>query len=883
MASSLSQDRQGKWKLAIKHSKDGVIIPATFTYKGVPVSFDMTATKREIDTGWKTELGAYLDFYNEVTRDYTPVIQDGTKYIVHKPENITITPYHIDDDSGETPYLRTELHPSTVESGGGEVSLVIASNVPWEISDNAGYLSYSKTQGSNNDTITIQVPAYSDTGTDRTITIIVTGTNGLSGTQTITQKKASDGGTGVYKLNVTTNPHSSSYYNGNSGLYAYDSSTPSTSTNVDADMNPNKWGLVKKTYRGRILQSNLLVSETDDGVSEFWINPTKSPSQVETHRGTFGTLEIYGYAFRNSVVNNEQEVVYVIVTGETMNGNAVEKTVSTIPAVVAYIEWGYDAHDPIPDSGGTATLGINIKNIDVSTLTFSPISPEFSNFYFDPNDLESFVDLYYGGRYQKVRLQVTLTQNTTPQPGHDNHVKWFKATGVSTIDGSIIEETFSIWQELPESGGDDPGTDADYTLTITTNAYGSSGSYCPGLKGFFADSNLTSGTKDDLEIDPTSWAVTKKLYNQRTPEPVSLVVSNSVNNDCEFWICSERCGDVVEIHNSSDSRLNVHGYGFKNMVVNNSDHYALYITISATTMGGKHVSVTTMIPAQERSYISDGESEPYISPQTGGVVTHTFYYDNIDEDSIGFTSIASEISNIEIVELGKRYTDIAGGGTYYQGTLRVTLAENQTGMSDGYDGAAYKYFTITGTSILDDTEECTCRCTIIQEPYSYADFPYRSTYDLDTFTPDTSHGLLVIPLSGLNLDTSRFSYRFCEDGSSKSSPTYIAGDSLIETVIKEDGTVHNNEITYEEAMPISLVYGSTNINGNQVNGYYLTIENQSWKRYDTRNSSGNWLVELTFYDDMGHSWKNGLCMEQHYSDSTVTDITYRGYSYGWYS
>lgn len=427
-------------------------------------------------------------------------------------------------------------------------------------------------------------------------------------------------------------------------------------------------------------------------------------------------------------------------------------------------------------------------------------------------------------------------------------------------------------------GGEDPGTDADYSMGITTGAYRSGGSYCPGLKGFYADSRLTTGTKEDLEIDPSSWSVVKKTFNQSVPDPVSFVVSDSVDNNCEFWICRNRYNSVLEIHNTSGSRLNIHGYGFKNMVTNGSDYYALQVIVSATTMGGKHVSATITLPAQERSYISDGESEPYVCPQIGGVVEHTFWYDNIDEDTFGFIDKANEISNIEIIELGTRYSDAAGGGTYYRGKLRVTLTENLIGMSEGYDGSHYKYFTITGTSTLDDTQK-SCRCSITQESYSYARFPYTSTSELDTYNQNTSHGLLVIPLNGLNLDASRFSYSFCDHLSTKASPIYIDGDTTIETVVKDDGTSHNNTITFNEAIPISLEYGSININGNQVNGYYLTIENQAWRVYDTH---GGKLIELTFYDNAGNSWKDGLCIEKSWNDDSVTGIIYRGYSHGWY-
>jgi len=629
MASSLSQNRQGKWKLAIKHSKAGVTIPAKFTYNGIPVAFSMTSTKKEIDTGWRTELGTSIDFLNEVTREYTPVTKDGIRYIVHKPENMSIIPYPTGDDSGDTPYLTTELHPSTVESGGGQVSLIISSNVSWEISDDAGYLSYSKTQGSNTDTVTIGVPAYTNTGTDRTIVITVIGSNGSTDQQMITQKKAYDDGGG------------------------------------------------------------------DD----------------------------------------------------------------------------------------------------------------------------------------------------------------------------------------PGPGPDDPGTDADYTLSITTGGYRSSGSYCPGLRGLFADSKLTSEEREDIKIDPTSWVVTKRRFNQSS-SAVTVVVSNSVNDSdrdgCEFWICSERYDGVVEIHNGN-GRLNIHGYGFKNNIVN--DGYSLlYINISATTMGGKHVSTQISLKGKEYSFIDDGQSEPSVCPQTGGVLEYTFWYDNIDESTFGYTDLSAGISDITLISSGIPYSNPAAGTSYYQGKLAVTLTANQASSSEGYEGSRYKYFTITGMSTLDTTEEHSCRCMVVQEPYSYASFPYSNTSEYDTYDPNTSSGLLIIPLSGLNINN--FTYRFCDHLSTKTRPIYIDDDATIETVVKEDNTTYNNEITFSEAIPISLEYGSVIINGKQINGYYLTIENQAWRIYDTH---GGKLIELTFYDNAGNSWKDGLCIEKSWrEDGSVSYITYRGYSHGWY-
>ena len=632
MASSLEQNRQGKWKLSIRHGKAGLSIPAKFTYNGVPVAFDVTNTKEPIDTGWQTELGTSIDFFNEneVTREYTPVIKDGIRYIVHKPENIRVVPYQGGDDTGETPYLRAELYPNTVESGGGQVNLAIESNVSWQISDNSDYLMYSKTQGSNNDTVFVSVPAYANTGTDRTNTITVSGPNGLRSQQTITQKKASDGGGG------------------------------------------------------------------------------------------------------------------------------------------------------------------------------------------------------------------------------------------------------------DEPGPDEPGTDADYVLEMTMHAYNTSGSYCPGLRGLYADTKLTTEEREDIKIDPTSWVVKKRRFNQ-SESAVSFVVSNSVSDSdrsgCEFWICSERYTGVVERHGGSGT-LNIHGYGFKNKIVNDGYSF-LYISISATTMGGKHISTQIALKGKEYSFIRDGQSEPYICPQTGGVIEHTFWYANIDESTFGFTNLSDGISNITLIESGVSYTDPGAGTTYYRGKLAVTLNANQAGESDGYEASQYKYFTITGMSTLDTTEQYSCRCRIMQEPYSYVLFLHNSTDELNTYDPNRSNGLLIIPLSGLNINN--FSYRFCAAGSLKSSPDYIDDNSPIEWVEKEDGTTFDNEITYGEAMPISLEHGSTTINGNQINGYYLTIENQAWKRHDTRNGNENWLVELTFYDTAGNSWKDGLCMRQNTDSSgRVTSILYRGHATGWY-
>lgn len=542
-------------------------------------------------------------------------------------------------------------------------------------------------------------------------------------------------------------------------------------------------------------------------------------------------------------------------------------SITTVPACAAR------PYDPdagvgrailVGPTGATVTMNVNVN-------------PEYSNYLVKWGGVNQGAGIGHGN---PDLGSTTATLRATRKYG--SHFMLSLVPPDDPVEASAIwsENIMLIYDEdaCSGGGGEDPGTDADYSMSITTGAYNSGGSYCPGLKGFYADSRLTTGTKEDLEINPASWGVVKKTFNQSVPDPVSFVVSDSVDNNCEFWICRNRYNSVLEIHNTGSSTLNIHGYGFKNMVVNDSDYYALQVIVSATTMSGKNVSATISLPAQERSYISDGESEPYVCPQIGGVVEHTFWYDNIDEDTFGFIDKANEISNIEIIELGTRYSDAAGGGTYYRGKLRVTLTENLVGMSEGYDGSHYKYFTITGTSTLDDTQK-SCRCSITQESYSYARFPYTSTSELDTYNQNTSHGLLVIPLNGLNLDASRFSYSFCDHLSTKASPIYIDGDTTIETVVKDDGTSHNNTITFNEAIPISLEYGSININGNQVNGYYLTIENQAWRVYDTH---GGKLIELTFYDNAGNSWKDGLCIEKSWNDDSVTGIIYRGYSHGWY-
>lgn len=201
MASSIIQNAQGKWKLSLKHGgKGGITIPAKFTYSGTEIEFGITNNfpSTPIDTGWKTELGEPIDFYNKVDRVYTPYIDGNKRYIVHVPESIAIIPYDGGGGGGGDepepvpvvqPYLGIRLNKNKVEATGGGVVLIIESNVSWEITDNSGILSYTVTSGTDDKRVTISVPTYTNEASDRTFIITVRG-SGLTKNVSLTQSKA---------------------------------------------------------------------------------------------------------------------------------------------------------------------------------------------------------------------------------------------------------------------------------------------------------------------------------------------------------------------------------------------------------------------------------------------------------------------------------------------------------------------------------------------------------------------------------------------------------------------------------------------------------------------------------------------------------------------
>ena len=90
---TLSQDPvTGKWTIKnIRHDEPAnVKIPATFTYMGNTVTFEIENEPKDVYTEWVTDITVPIDI-NQITREYTPTVVDGKKYIVQWDE-FTVVP-----------------------------------------------------------------------------------------------------------------------------------------------------------------------------------------------------------------------------------------------------------------------------------------------------------------------------------------------------------------------------------------------------------------------------------------------------------------------------------------------------------------------------------------------------------------------------------------------------------------------------------------------------------------------------------------------------------------------------------------------------------------------------------------------------------------------
>ena len=290
-SNTLRQNAQGKWKLSLYHTgKSSIVIPAKFKYAGIPVAFNITSTLPSdgVDTGWKTELGVPIDFYNDVERVYTPYTEGNKRYKVRMPEKITVTPYQSGGGEPETPYLISNLLPNSINCSGGNVTLTIESNVSWTISDNSGLLSYSTSAGTGDKTVTVRVPAYSSQTTDRSFSIIVTGQSGLTETEELTQIKASGGGGDsgrTVDLYFFTRYMQKSDGTWSARYWLDDAAPDGVSTQVDFSGNGGKHTYANAGKDVREVNNLLDGVTTEIGyMTRFWATPSNFTYQGTTYR-----------------------------------------------------------------------------------------------------------------------------------------------------------------------------------------------------------------------------------------------------------------------------------------------------------------------------------------------------------------------------------------------------------------------------------------------------------------------------------------------------------------------------------------------------------------------------------------------------------------------
>ena len=276
-------------------------------------------------------------------------------------------------------------------------------------------------------------------------------------------------------------------------------------------------------------------------------------------------------------------------------------------------------------------------------------------------------------------------------------------------------------------------------------------------------------------------------------------------------------------------------------------------------------------------------SSPDEVPWSGGTIYFTFLYRGIVEGTLGWEPLSPEIQNIEVESLGVVYNDLLRGVLGYRGKLKVTFGETDKSIGDGYYTAHNRWIKITGTSENDSSEQSYVG-TMEQEPYIYLDFPY-STANVDTemFQRNVSGGLLTIPLEANHIDTSAFSYKYCTDTSTISSPTYIEGSEIVDNVLEpiDVGNASYHDKTYAEVMPISLKSNGCTIDGTYYQ-YYLEVGMQRYKRYDSRNEYGRFPVMMTFKGTSGGSWKVLMRLSQTQGDlADVVRISFDT-SYSWW-
>ena len=197
----LNQDFTGKWRITgLKHDHPGVTIPATFTYKGISKSLQITSSEQTVvfPDGWKTPLGVSINL-NEISRNYEIVNQDGKRYETH--DNFTVS--NVDPVAGAV-YTLTVSGPDTLAANaGGDYTATLVLKVNGELrasQDVTGDASWAIESGPG-DISGHHVTNTNSSGSDKTIKVKATyNMDGVSatGTKDITARSSGGGVWNVY-------------------------------------------------------------------------------------------------------------------------------------------------------------------------------------------------------------------------------------------------------------------------------------------------------------------------------------------------------------------------------------------------------------------------------------------------------------------------------------------------------------------------------------------------------------------------------------------------------------------------------------------------------------------------------------------------------------
>lgn len=277
----LNQDFTGKWRITgLKHDHPGVTIPATFTYKGISKSLQITSSEQTVvfPDGWKTPLGVSINI-NQIARTYEVVTQDGKRYETH--DNFTVSNVH---PVAGAVYTLEVTGPDTLAadaSGDYTARLVLKVNgelratqdvtgdATWGIESGPGAISghrVTNTNSSGSDK-TIKVKAtYNADGVSASGTKNITAQSSGGDTPRLTitytggQVSAASGSTSSFT--VTAENATVTGYTVNSGASVQASSTTSVTISYPANQNESQTKTYTVTVRGKDNNNNLVTGST---------------------------------------------------------------------------------------------------------------------------------------------------------------------------------------------------------------------------------------------------------------------------------------------------------------------------------------------------------------------------------------------------------------------------------------------------------------------------------------------------------------------------------------------------------------------------------------------------------------------------------------------